>query len=425
MHAPGWVLLTVAFLLGPAVATSTAAAVDPVTMIVGFYEFPSEVSPGAPLLGGRVVGSVPGLGFVLVEAASVDTVVAAAVSDPRVRYVEEDTVRQWVRFTPNDPSFRSQYGPQLVRAPEAWDVTRGTVLRVVCVVDSGLRATHEEFLGPRYQGGYDFVGKDADPADDHGHGTHVAGIAAGALHNGKGIAGLGNLGLRVAKVLDAEGRSPTSRVAEGIHWCVQNGAHVINLSLGGEGNSPTLRIAVEAAAAANVLVVASAGNDGPCPGGCVGYPARYSAAMAVGCVTATKALCWFSSTGIHVEVAAPGESILSAYHSGDASYARMSGTSMSAPHVAGAAALLWSYVPTLTAGQVREVLRDTAQDLGAAGCDVGFGHGLLDVKAALDAAALSPLTSDVAAPRAVAPSLAYTDNACFPGVGPDLLGVVG
>jgi subtilisin family serine protease len=366
----------------PAGAVAAADGHHAARFVVGFDGEPA-VHRGDDYHGGKVVNVHRALHFAVVEAADEASFRGAAASGADVRYLEPDPVQRLLALTPDDPSFGSQYGPQEIGAPAAWDTTTGASSTILCTVDTGVRSTHED-LAAGWAGGYDFVNGDADPTDDNGHGTHVTGIAAAAIGNAKGIAGIAGVSIKHAKVLDASGYGSWSNVASGITWCADHGAHVVSLSLGGSAGSTALQDAVRYAWAHGAVVVAAAGNSGPCSD-CVLYPARYAEAIAVACVYSDKTLCTFSSGGPEVDLAAPGASILSSAYSGDTAYVRMSGTSMAAPHVAGAAALVVSAHPDWTNQMVRDALESTAEDVGEAGLDAGSGHGLVRADLALGA----------------------------------------
>ncbi|HWG89227.1 MAG TPA: S8 family serine peptidase [Candidatus Thermoplasmatota archaeon] len=321
----------------------------------------------------------------VVEAAAPEAFAMLAKRDPRVRYVEPLLEDVQPTLEPNDPLSPSQQGARAVRAPAAWDLTTGTTVVSLCVIDSGVRYTHEDVRGPRWLGGIDLANQDADPWDDYGHGTHVAGIAAATLGNGAGIAGMAQAGVRAAKVLRENGAGSSLNVALGILWCAESGSRILVLSLSTPSSSAVLRDAVQYASLRGALLVASAGNNGPCED-CVGYPARYPEVLAVACVDAEALLCEWGSTGPETEVAAPGVDVLSLSHDADDAYVSHSGTSMSVPHVAGAAALLWSERPQLSAGAVRVLLGCGARDLGEPGRDSLHGYGLLDARRSLDLA---------------------------------------
>lgn len=364
---------------------------SPGSYLVGFVEVPSDVEPGGLLWGQPVREVDVTLAVALLDVVEPEVFNSGIRVDSRVAYVEQDRRDVRALLQPDDPRWVEQYGPLRVRAPEAWDVTLGSTAAKVAVLDTGLRKTHEEFVGGRVLQGRDVANGDNDPTDDHGHGTHVTGIALANTGNRRGIAGLSQSTILPVKVLDENGGGTFSDVATGIRWAADQGAHAISMSLGTATNSATVRRAVEYAWSKGALLVAAAGNDGAC-GGCVLYPARYKEVIAVACTDANDARCWFSSQGPEVELAAPGYQILSTAHAGDAAYLTKSGTSMSTPHVSGVAALAKTLRPGLDNQQLRLRLRDAARDLGSPGMDASFGYGLADAAAALSSPAQRPQT---------------------------------
>jgi subtilisin family serine protease len=224
--------------------------------------------------------------------------------------------------------------------------------------------------------------------DPHGHGTHVAGIAAASADDGVGVAGVApNARIMAIRVMDNNGFGYTSDVARGITWAVDHGAEIVNLSLGGP-STPSMRIAVDYALSNGVVVVAAAGNDGATDrdgdgvaDNDVSYPAAYDGAIAVASYDRNGVVSSFSTRGDYVDVAAPGSWILSTLNTG--SWGRMSGTSMATPHVAGIAALLIAQQPSRTPAQVRERLESTAFDPGGDGRDPAYGVGRVRPVAAL------------------------------------------
>jgi hypothetical protein len=257
---------------------------------------------------------------------------------------------------------------------------------IVGVLDTGLNLANPEFKGnSRVMTGYNAVTGSTDITDTLGHGTHVAGII-GAPGNGTGMYGVApGVTLLPVKVFNGSTASSTS-IDRGLAYAQSKGARVINLSLG--ANSATGDAGLRRVAATNsAVVVASAGNDGLAN---PGWPARYAkeawaggTIIAVGAVDANNKLASFSNKAgdtAQFYLVAPGVNIISSYATG---YAYMSGTSMSAPAVSGAAALVTGFWPYLKANQVAAILLNTADDLGAAGVDAVYGHGLLNVNKAL------------------------------------------
>jgi subtilisin family serine protease len=237
-------------------------------------------------------------------------------------------------------------------------------------VDSGVYSEHPD-IG-RIIAQSDFVEGDAVADDDYGHGTHVTGIAGALTNNGKGVAGgCFECGLLIAKVMGSLGFTTDSRIVSGINWSVNHGADVVNLSLGGSGDSSVLTTAVNRANALGAVVVAAAGNEGT---NVPQYPAAYSKVIAVSATTTDGRLASFSNRGDWVDLAAPGTDILSTRMSGG--YKTMSGTSMSAPLVSSLAGLLASR--GMSADSIRQRMQTTAKDLGPAGDDPSFGHGRID-----------------------------------------------
>ena len=321
--------------------------------------------------------------------------VTALRRDPRVLDAQVLPVRR-AHEIPTDPYWWDEpplYPGQesilrTARLPEAWDISHGSSGVVVAVLDTGVNIRHEDLVG-RTVPGRDFVGGDADPADENGHGTAVAGVIAAGAGNGRGIAGVGwNTRVMPVRVLDHTGAGSDADIADGIQFAVNGGAKVINLSLGGSEDGAVLRDAVAAALRAGVVVVASAGNE---PSAVPQYPSAYPGVLAVGATDELGRLAYFSSYGEHLALTAPGWGVLTLTwtdedHNGaldDYSYA--DGTSFSAPIMAGVAALVRARFPSLTPAQVNARLASTARDSGPRGRDPFYGAGLVDAAAALGA----------------------------------------
>lgn len=282
-------------------------------------------------------------------------------------------------LTPNDPSYPyDQYAPQLMKAPAAWDISTGSAQVTVGVIDTGIDGQHPDLAG-QLVSGWDFINQRAYPPDanydQQGHGSHVAGIIGAVGNNGVGITGVNwTCSLLPLKVFGAGGGA-VSDLAQAVLWATDNQARVINMSLGGKSYSQTYADAINYALAHNVTVVASMGNDGKTS---VNYPAAYQGVIAVGSTTAQDNISSFSTRGPHISVCSPGSQIYSTYN--DDAYRTLSGTSMAAPQVAGACALLLSLRPVLTPQEIKTQLEETADDLGAPGFDETYGWGRINLQ---------------------------------------------
>ncbi|NOX30420.1 MAG: S8 family serine peptidase [Actinobacteria bacterium] len=249
---------------------------------------------------------------------------------------------------------------------------------VVAVLDTGIRGTHED-LDQVLVAGSDFVSGTGDGlVPDNFHGSHVAGVIGATINNDLGIEGAG-AGIRImpVRVLNSSGSGSSGSVAAGIIWAADNGADVINLSLGSTQNSSVVEAAIDHAISKGTVIVAASGNSGT-QGNPTMYPAALDDVISVGAIDTDDSKADFSGYGNWVDVVAPGVSILSLHNGGDDSYAYANGTSMASPYVAAAAGLLKAVDPDITPAQVLDLLRDTAEDLGAVGDDNLFGAGLVD-----------------------------------------------
>ena len=277
-------------------------------------------------------------------------------------------------FMPNDPRLDNQWGLTRTRFPGAWTDAKGGGAKVA-IVDSGAYVGHPDIGKILAQ--KDFVEGNAVADDDYGHGTRVTGIAGALTDNGRGVAGgCFKCGLLLAKVMNASGSATDSKIINGMDWSVDHGADVVNLSLGGPGESGVLRDAVNRASRRGAVVVAAAGNAGTATWQ---YPAAYSNAIAVSATNQSDGLAGFSSRGGWVDLAAPGTNILSTGAGGG--YYEESGTSEAAPFVSALAGLLAS--KGKTASEIRQRMQSTATDLGASGDDPKFGHGRINADKAV------------------------------------------
>ena len=304
---------------------------------------------------------------------------------------------------PNDPRFWEQYALNMMQVARAWETSPGSAEVIVAVVDSGV-GPHAGLEG-RVLPGRSFVAGRAqgDTVDRNGHGTAMAGIIAANVHDHQGTAGVAQrVRILPVAVLDELGLGTDQDAAQGIAWAVDQGADVINVSLGGQWPSEAMKAAVTYARDRGVVVVAAVGNDGP--GVAVRYPAAYPEVIAVGAVDRAGAHLDLSNAGPEVDVAAPGASILAPdlpYRGiPGLDYRTFSGTSFSTAHVAGVAALLLSFSPGLSPAQVQRLLEAGTADVGPIGRDDKTGAGRIDAARSLAAAqGLTVLPGDVTAPR--------------------------
>ncbi|TWT03662.1 S8 family serine peptidase [Planomicrobium sp. CPCC 101079] len=294
-----------------------------------------------------------------------------------VERVEPDHLVK-LAYTANDPYISSkQYHHQKIGTIRAWDKTFGSPEVVVAVIDDGVDMLHPELTG-KFVSPYDTV-KDSATAIPAGiHGTHIAGIISSSIDNQEMGAGIApNTSIMPINVFSGE-YAYTSDIIEAINYAVENGADIINMSLGSEKTSASLESAIQRAHAKGVVLVAAAGNDGVST---PNYPAAYPDVISVGSTTATDTLSDFSNYGPTIDITAPGSSIQSTWP--DNSFGGMSGTSMATPVVAGVAALVMADDPELTNEAIEKRLYETAKDLGVPGKDDLFGFGRVSAKDAL------------------------------------------
>ncbi|GID27371.1 S8 family serine peptidase [Paractinoplanes brasiliensis] len=314
------------------------------------------------------------------------------------------------------PSGSDTYRPQQwdftkIRVADAWPQSTGAGV-VVAVIDSGVDAAHPDLAG-NVLSGYDAIANQAGVSTDpNGHGTHVAGTIAAVTGNGAGVSAIApDTKILPIKVLGASGSGYMSDTAEGIIWAADNGAGVINMSLGGSSKLSAVSNAIMYARSKGVVVVASSGND-RAQGSPTNYPAADEGVIGVAATDSADRIATYSTAGSYVDVAAPGTAILSTYPTALAAnpYQILSGTSMAAPHVAAVAALIKAYRPALSPDQVQAALQSSAVDLGVTGRDNDFGFGRIDAVAALAAAAGSTAAPSPTATRTTSATPAPTPS---------------
>merc|ERR1719278_580172 len=310
---------------------------------------------------------------------------------PDIKSIELDTMMHVVEDTAGHIrklAEETPYGiPMVLEDMDFWKslgAPSGSIK--VCVADTGYDLGHEDL--PK---GGDVTGSDSSSngswdSDGHGHGTHCSGTVAGLGENSKGVVGVipdnagGKFQLVIGKALSDSGSGSNSGVLGAVQSCVDDGAKVISLSLGGGGYSKTTDdFYSNLYENEGILFVAAAGNGGSSS---KLYPASYPALMSVAAIDSNKNKASFSQYNDQVEISAPGVSVKSSLPNDK--YASWSGTSMATPHVAGVAGLLWMYFPECKNYQIRNVLAATAEDLGDGGCDNKYGHGLVQAKQAYE-----------------------------------------
>ncbi len=343
-----------------------------------------------------------GLWLVAFSEPKLDTVPRAVSRLAKLKeyilVVEPDHIMT-AQATPNDSSFGILWGMHNtgqsggtvdadIDAPEAWDLSTGSRSVIVAVVDTGIDQTHPDLVANLWTNpgeiasngidddgngyvddtrGWDWVNSDNNPNDDNGHGTHCAGTIGGTGNNGAGVSGVcWQVSLLGLKFLNSSGSGFESDGAEAIAYATDLGVSLTSNSYTGTTYTQSMKDAIDEADAAGILFVAAAGNNASNIDLSLEYPAAYESPniLSVAATTRTDGLASFSNFGLAtVDLAAPGNEIFSTIHNGG--YGLKNGTSMAAPHVAGACALIKSYKPTITHMQMRELILSTVHSLPA------------------------------------------------------------
>jgi len=335
---------------------------------------------------------------------------------PEVEYAQPNYYYH-LQATPNDPSFSSLWGLTKISAPAAWDLTTGNSNVVVAVIDTGIRYTHEDLAANMWRNtaeipnngidddgngfvddyyGYDFRYNDPDPMDENGHGTHVAGTIGAVGNNASGVVGVNwTVKLMAVKIYSAAANDTTSAMLinaynyirmmrnRGVNIRVTNNSYADCPEACGYDQAT--KDALDAMGNAGVLNVFAAGNNGRDIDAIPIYPASYDSPhiLVVASSTSSDTRSSFSNYGVRsVDLAAPGSGILSTYYSSNSSYTSLSGTSMAAPHVTGAAALLAGYNPNLSVASLKATLMNSVDVLSSWNGIVKSG-GRLNVDRAL------------------------------------------
>jgi subtilisin family serine protease len=295
--------------------------------------------------------------LVLVDPERQAAAVRALRSSPVVARAGPEVVAHALDTTPNDSEWPAQAGLRVVGLPRAWDTSRGSAALVVAIVDTGVDANQPDLRGA-FVPGVNLIDPAAPPRDDHGHGTAVAGVVAARANNGQGMAGVCWFCLIMpVKVLDSSGSGDDTRIAAGIVWAADHGARVINLSLGGPGDTPELEAALAYAAHKGAIAVAAAGNSGTT---IPFYPAADVNALSVAATTTTDRAYSWSNFGSWVDVAAPGCNVAPALTRG---YGLFCGTSSATPIVSGLAALALSSNAAATPAEIASAIERSSAPL--------------------------------------------------------------
>ena len=363
--------------------------------------------------GTAVLSTSPFAGFKRLKVPvgkAAEQMVGVYKREPDVEYAELNHYA-YALFEPNDPVYSYQWhfndATAGINIEPAWDITTGDPNVIVAVLDTGV--AYEDYTAFKqapdlantlFVPGYDFANNDEHSNDDDGHGTHVTGTLAQSTNNSLGTAGIAfNCSIMPVKVLSKRGTGTYTDISDGVYFAADNGADIINMSLGGVSDSNTLRSAVAYAYEQGVTIVCAAGNEYQ-QGNLPVYPAAYDEyCIAVGATRFDRTRAYYSNTGSYLDLAAPGGD-LNVDQNGDDygdgilqqsfgknpkdwGYWFYQGTSMAAPHVSGVAALLISTGVT-GPDAIREALQNTARDLGPPGWDQAYGWGLVDAYAALN-----------------------------------------
>lgn len=327
-------------------------------------------------------------------------------------YTQPNGLNKMLSITPNDPEYYEQWGFEAIGADKSWEIEKGNEQIVIGLIDSGIDYNHFDlsnniWINPNeipdngidddengfiddWQG-WDFTDteildaigdcrdRDNDPLDNHGHGTHCAGIISADTNNNLGVAGTTwfckIMNIRAGFRTPEGGFLEDDDVASGIIYAADNGAKILSISWGDTDLTPIINDVIQYAYDMGLTIIASAGNEG---GVGILYPAAFSEVISATAVNEDLELSTFSSYGEGLDLCAPGELILSTILNNE--YKVQSGTSMASPFVAGAAALLLSQNPLLTNNEIYDALRYSCDDLGEAGYDNEYGYGIINTE---------------------------------------------
>jgi subtilisin family serine protease len=329
-------------------------------------------------LGARDADEMPSIGVHILdlpEQADEAGFAQAMAHRPEVEFAELDRILSPDEMTPNDPWYVNQWHLKKIGAPTAWSSTTGSTEIIIAILDGGVDGTHPD-LAPNMVAGWNVYDNSSDTSDPGGHGTKVAGSAVAASNNSIGVAGVAwGCKIMPIRIADPTGATTYSIIAAGLNWAANHGARVANVSYTASDSS-TVQSAAKYFQTKGGVVAISSGNlstfdstpDNP-------Y------ILTVGATDNNDVLTSFSNTGNNVDLSAPGIMIRTTARGGG--YESVAGTSFSSPIVAGVAALVISANPSLTSTQIQDILKQSADDLGATGWDTGYGWGRVNASRAV------------------------------------------
>ena len=332
-------------------------------------------------LGVREDGELPATGVLVLslpEQADEAGFANALAARPDVEFAELDRVMKPAQVTPNDPWFGSwEWYLTKINAPAAWSTTTGDKSIIIAILDTGVDGTHPD-LQSKMVPGWNIYNNNSDTSDVFGHGTVVAGTAAAASNNSQGVASIAwNCPIMPVRVSAPDGYATYSAMANGLIWAADHGARVANLSYMASTSS-TVTSAASYFQSKGGIVAMSAGNEA-----FFDTAADNPYVLTVGATDANDVITAWSNTGNNIDLTAPG-TVFSTFAGG--TYNSASGTSVSSPVVAAAAALVLSVNPSLNGSQVQNILKQSADDLGPSGWDVSYGWGRVNVGRAVSLA---------------------------------------
>ena len=351
--------------------------------------------------GGRQQRELSGTGIRVVEVPAgtdEDVVVESLRSQPGVEFAELDRAIPPSDMVPNDPDYQSEWHLPIIAAPRAWSSTTGSGTVIIAILDTGVDAGHPD-LASKLVPGWNTNDNNSDTSDIFGHGTEVAGTASALSNNTTGVASIAwGCQIMPIRVCDYLGYACYSTISDGLIWAADHGARVANISY-----AVTTSLSVSSAAqyfrSRGGVIVVSAGNNGT-----LDTSADNPDVLTVSATTSTDSLASWSNRGYNIDLAAPGVSIMTTTRGGG--YGWATGTSFSAPIVAGVAALVISANPSLTSDQIQAIVKQSSDDLGTPGWDTNFGWGRVNAANAVGLAFNPPAPLPTPPPPPSGPTVA-------------------